>query len=445
MKNRPNAEPPFSTEKFFLDMLPPDTKPSVGNMKPIIFNFVRRWSHEIKNGTEPSDRYFFYMLLHVKTALVPSDSEPKARNIFGVPKMHIIPCIQFLWALFAHYKRNPGSSPLLWGYETFTGGWLRLNSELFRNHLLASYIMIDWKRFDKYAQFSVLRDLFILIRTYLDFDHGYIPTKDYPDTETDWSPEKSKRLERLWNWLVEAFFEMPVVLPTGQVFKRTTAGIPSGLYPTQFIDSLYNTLMLLTILSSLGVPITSDTTMKIMGDDSLIKIFTFVPPYLHDDFLAAMQFKATYYFGSIISMDKSKIKNNINGIEVLSYTNSYGLPRRSETQLLAQFYHTRARHPTPAKTMASAIGFAYASCGHDSQCYRTLEHVYEFYKGQGIEPDPAGIPLAFGDDPFSLTAQDISLDHFPTKMEIQEKLTAFTYESDSVKRFYPMNHFLDCF
>jgi hypothetical protein len=443
LKNRPNAEAPFSTDKFFLDMIPPNTKASTGNMKPIIFDFTRRWHHEIKEASEPAHRYLYFMILHIKTALVTSNSPPKARCIFGVPKPWIIAHIMFLWPLFAHYKSHKGSTPLLWGYETFNGGWMRLNYELMHRYMRTSILMIDWKRFDKHAQFTVLNDIFGITRSFLDFSRGYVPTTDYPDTESDWSPSKEARLQRLWQWTIDAFYETPTLLPDGRLIKRQHAGIPSGLYPTQFFDSLYNCVMLITILFAMDIPVTKEMLIKLMGDDSLIRLLILIQPNEHAAFFSKMQHFASLYFGSTISIDKSKISNHPNGAEVLSYVNHNGLPHRDPTALMAQLYHTKARKPTPGKTMASAIGIAYASCGFDRQVYYVCKDIYAHYFSQGIEPDPAGLTLALGDDPFGIRPSDISLTHFPSLHEIQANLTALDYVSDSISRFWPTDHFLE--
>lgn len=328
MKNRPNAEAPFSTEKHFLDMLPPNAKASVGNMKPIIFNHTRRWHHEIKNGIEPSHKYFYQMLLHIKTSLTISSSAPRTRCIFGVPKPWIIAQIMFFWPLFAYYKSHKGSSPLLWGYETFNGGWMRLNAELMHNYLRSSILMIDWKRFDKHALFSVIDDIFDIQRSYLDFSRGYVPTIDYSNTAADWDANKEARIQRLWQWTLDAFRYTPVLLPNGEVYSRRHAGLPSGLYTTQYLDSMYNCVMLITILSAMEIPLSKDMIIKLMGDDSLIRLLVCIQPNLHADFLLKMQHLASAYFNSTISIEKSKMSNRPNGAEVLSYINHNGLPHR---------------------------------------------------------------------------------------------------------------------
>lgn len=445
MKNRPNAEAPFSTEKFYIDKLPPNTKTSVGNMKPIIFDYTRRWHHEIKNKEEPPHRYYFQMLLHIKTALTTTASPAKARSIFGVPKPWIIAQIMFLWPLFAHYKSHKGSSPLLWGYETFNGGWMRLNYELMHNYMRTSILMIDWKRFDKFALFTVLRDIFKIQRSYLDFTRGYIPTVDYPNTDTQWNDSKAQRLENLWQWTLDCFEHVPVLLPNGEVYTRNHAGIPSGLYVTQVIGSMYNCTNIITVLSAMEIPIRKDMLIKLMGDDSLIRLLVCIPANMHTEFLLRMQSLSSTYFRSTISTEKSKMTNRPNGAEVLSYTNHNGLPHRNPDSLLAQLYHTKARNPTPGKTMASAIGIAYASCGHDKQVYLVCKDIYTYYHSQGIDPDPTGLTLALGEDPFGLDPTVISLTHFPSLHEIQANLTALDYVSDSVHRFWPLSHFSESY
>nr|UUV42374.1 MAG: RNA dependent RNA polymerase [Kalajoki alphapartitivirus] len=316
---------------------------------------------------------------------------------------------------------------------------MRLNYELFRSHARASYMMIDWKRFDKFLHFSVIDDLFVVIRRYLNFSQGYIPTSDYPDTETNWTSLKSRRLERLWQWSIDAFHQTPVVLPNGEMYSRNFAGLPSGLYATQYLDSMYNYLMIVTTLLELCV-FTPNMMIKIMGDDSLAKLELFIPPSEHSNFPLDVKQTALSIFNSTISVEKSKITNCLNGVEILSYTNHNGLPHRDPISLLAQFYHTKARNPTPSKTMASAIGFAYASCGFDEQLYRVCRDIFTLYKNQGFSPDPTGLYLALGEDPFGLHL-NIDLDDFPSKSYIQAKLTCLDYQT-STEWFWNTEHFL---
>jgi hypothetical protein len=464
-----NSEPPFSTDRFFKENLPtfedflnangpihidvddfnrryPDqsnpsflaTKvpPKFGFQKNTIFNWTHRWHHVIKSGftdlggLDPNSyyvkhRFIFPMLLHTKTAIVKKDDPDKMRTIWGCSKPWIIADTMFYWEYIAWIKSNPGSTPMLWGYETFTGGWLRLNAELFHNHMKSSYLTLDWSRFDKRAYFTLIHKIMATVRTFLDFDNGYLPTKDYPDTQSTWTPDRALKLHRLWEWTLECLYKSAIVLPNGEMYTRNFAGIPSGLYITQLLDSWYNYTMIATLLSSLGIT-PSDCIIKVQGDDSIVKLATLIPPGLHDVFLSKMQENADRYFKAIISVEKSELRNELNGCEVLSYRHRHGLPYRDEIKMLAQFFHTKSRDPTPQITMAQCIGFAYASCGNHKRVLMVLEDVYNYYASQGFSPNRAGLTAIFGNSPDILDFP-FTLDHFPEESEIKAFLLRTHY------------------
>jgi hypothetical protein len=435
-----NAEAPFSTSPHFLNMLPPDTKPTTGNMKHIIFDFTRQWHHQIKDGTATFDEYLFFMLLHVKTTIVKADDPNKLRAIWGVPKPWIYAQIMFHWALFACYRRNPKRFPLLWGYETFTGGWFRLNAELFSSFMSKSFISIDWKSFDKDVPHEGIDDVSDNTAQYIDFDHGYMPTSDYPDTQSTWTHTKANRLRRLYAWTRYAYKNTPLVLPNGSLIRRRFATLPSGLYTTQYYDSHWNYIMISTILLRLGFD-PKLCIIKVMGDDCIIRIYVCIPQSQHLEFLAAMQELATEYFGTTISTEKSSMTNTCNGTSVLSYVNFNGLPHRTEASLLAKLFYTSSSDPTPAITMASAIGIAYASCGFSKPVYNTCKDIYNYYSKQGFTPDSRGLTGVIYTDPHSQDKLDLA--SFPTKDRIQAHLTRTEYVNvDTYNRFYPRSHFL---
>jgi len=468
-----NAEAPFSTDKYFLDNRPTfrmifeklqtlysyisvdwhrrygsrvhdnafmdDVVPAkFGPMKHTIFAWTRRWFHIIKSGftdlagLDPNDyyvnnRFIFPMLLHTKTAIVKKDDPNKMRTIWGYPKPPVIGDTMFFWEYIAYIKLNPGVLPMLWGFETFTGGWLRLNAALFHSYVLASFLTLDWKRFDKRAYFSLIRKIMDGVRTFLDFEHGYLPNKLYADTSNDWSHAKALKLQRLWMWLLDNLFNSLIVLPDGRMYKRNFAGIPSGLFITQLLDSWYNYTMLATLLSAIGID-PKKCIIKVQGDDSIVRLEILIPPNAHDSFLNRLQELADYYFKAVISLEKSELNNQLNGCEVLSYRHKHGMPFRDEIVMLAQFYHTKARNPSPEITMAQAIGFAYASCGNHKRVLLVLQDVYEYYKAQGYEPNRAGLSLVFGNSPDSVVPH-YDLSHFPSVKEIKQYLTCYHYRN----------------
>ncbi|BCY26958.1 RNA dependent RNA polymerase [Rhizoctonia oryzae-sativae partitivirus 4] len=476
-----NAEAPFSTDDFFLDNRPKiselaDTRfafldqnyvqrllskqtPEMNNpvpakfgpMRHTVFNWTRRWHHVIKDGFEAhahlreSDPYFenhyiFPMLLHAKTAIVKKDDPNKMRTIWGCSKPWIIADAMLYWEYIAWIKLNIGSTPMLWGYETMTGGWMRLNAALFSSHMSKSYLTLDWSRFDKRAYFTIIRRIMFGILDYLDFDHGYVPNRDYPDTSTDWNEDKAFRILRLWLWTLDNLFNAPIVLPDGRMFKRLFAGIPSGLFITQLLDSWYNYTMIATILRSMGYNPKS-CIIKVQGDDSIVRLGLLINPDEHEEFLLTMQKTADHYFKSVISVDKSEIGTSLNGREVLSYRNKNGFPYRDEVKMLAQFYHTKARKSTPEIAMAQAIGFAYASCGNHQRILSVLEDMYEHYAEQGFTPNPAGLTMVFGNSP-DTERPFIEMDHFPTVDEIKRFLVCTDYSNEAqTKRTWPLSYF----
>jgi len=477
-----NAESPFSTDQYFLeqratfgefirthefehidredflrrypdldnlDRLTTVVPAKFGFMKSMIFSWTRRWHHVIKSGFTDlagitvnnylRNRFIFPMLLHTKTAIVKKDDPNKMRTIWGCSKPWIIADTMFYWEYLAWIKLNPGVTPMLWGYETFTGGWMRLNALLFRSHLQCSFLTLDWKRFDKKAYFVLIRRIMYMVRTFLDFSSGYVPTHAAP-YHPDWTPEHANRMERLFLWTLECLFESPIVLPNGDMYRRRFAGIPSGLFITQLLDSWYNYTMLATILSALGFD-PRQCIIKVQGDDSIIRLYVLIPPNEHSLFMERLVQLADYYFKSTVSVDKSELRNSLNGCEVLSYRNHNGLPHRDEIKMLAQFYHTKARDPTPEITMAQAVGFAYASCANHNRVLYVCQDVYEYYKSQGVTPNRAGLTITFGNSP-DLTLPEIPLDHFPTKNEIRRHFFNMHYNNDAQRaKTWPLDLF----
>jgi hypothetical protein len=442
LKLSTNAEPPFSTDPFFTNMIPHDEKKTTGNMKNIIFDFTRRWHHEIKNGAH-FDTHMYPMQLHLKASLFNIDQPNKLRTVWGVPKPWILAQIMFHWSLFANYRRNPTRYPLLWGYETSTGGHFRLNHELFLSHLFSTFLMLDWTSFDKYVPHEGISDVHSITRTYIDFDHGYLPTRDYPDTQSTWTNDKANRLHRLYNWTLHLYKNSLIILPDGTAIKRQFCTLPSGLYTTQYYDSAWNHIMISAVLLELGFDPTK-CIIKILGDDSIIKIFVCIPPSYHQAFLEKFAEIALRRFGSRLSIEKSSIKNNVQNIEVLSYRNNNGLPERTDVSLLAKLYHTTSRNPTPSITMATAVGIAFASYGQHRNVFNVCKDIYDHYARLGVTPDPKGIKHGFYLDPNY--QEDIPLDNFPSLSDLRANLLNLEHvNTKTYNRFFPRSHFLSDF
>nr|QLC36816.1 RNA-dependent RNA polymerase [Sarcosphaera coronaria partitivirus] len=434
-----NAEAPFSTDpKYRAKMPDPTLAPKFRNMKNLIFEYSRQWHHNIKDGEHPQN-YLFHMLLHLKPTTFNVDYPNKIRAIWGVPKPWIFAQMMFHWSLFAAYRRDPQRYPLLWGYETATGGHFRLNHELMSRHLRASFLMLDWSSFDKHVPHEGIDDIMDATLTFLDLSSGYIPTADYPDTYPRDPELQRTRLLRLYEYTRYAYKNTPLVLPDGTLLFRRFCVLPSGLYTTQYYDSFWNVIMITTILSELGFN-PGTYYLKVLGDDSLIVLYILIPPNEHAAFLLKFAEIAKRRFNATLSFDKSKTTNSLNEVEVLSYTNVYGIPLRSNISLLARLYHTTQRRPTPEKTMATAVGIAQASFGQHRDVYYVCKDIYEHYQRLGYEPSPTEYYKQQKTDPlFRVT----TVPPFPTLSELHNNLLSLEYvNKESYDKFFPRTHFL---
>nr|APG78273.1 RdRp [Hubei partiti-like virus 28] len=294
---------------------------SFHNLYNEIFRHNREKVHRIKDGIyhdrEGNDLKYWNQA-HARSHLVKKDDPDKIRMVFGVPKLLIMVECMFLWPLINDLMNRNG--PMLWGFETLRGGWYAIYKWLSTSEPRdGTYLALDWKQFDKRAQFTVIDDVHKIIESYINFEDGYVPTFDYPDSITN--PE---RLRNLWRWMCDAIKHTPDILPDGNMYQRQHAGIASGFFQTQLLDSMYNTVILLTSLSALGINI-ENLKIKVQGDDSLIAIPQLIPEPLHSSFLEVLADKADTYFGAVLNTKKSRMSSRLEGLPVLGFTNTFGI------------------------------------------------------------------------------------------------------------------------
>lgn len=360
---------------------------SFHNLYNEIFRHNREKIHRIKDGIYV-DRHGhdlkYYNKAHARAHLVAKDDPDKIRMVFGVPKLLLMAECMFLWPLVNYLVNNDG--PMLWGFETLKGGWYAMyNWMTITEPRSATYLAFDWKSFDKRAQFSVIDDLHQTLRSYMTFEHGYMPTHDYPDTMT--SPH---RLENLWNWMCNAVKHTPDVLPNGDTYVRQHAGIASGYFQTQLLDSMYNMQILLTILHKMGFNI-EKMKIKVQGDDSIIGLTEYIPEQLHANFMTLFAQYAEDYFGAVLNVKKSKMSNTLDGLPLLGFTNRAGIPFKKRDELLANLLYPE-RKSDENRLMARTVGIAYANCGSHPEVYRICEDIFTYLQNKGFSPNAQGLP-----------------------------------------------------
>jgi len=146
--------------------------------------------------------------------------------------------------------------------------------------------------------------------------------------------------------------------------------------------------MLLTCLSALGVDINSKRFWaRFQGDDSICAFHEQMYRIYGPSFLIQLSATAMYYFNAKLSVTKTQFSDSPNGISVLSYFNSYGIPFRTDEDLLSHLFFPE-RYQDFGQLAASAMGLAYANCGHSERFHALCEYIFiKIVKEKGKEPD----------------------------------------------------------
>lgn len=231
----------------------------------------------------------------------------------------------------------------------------------------------------------------------------------------------------------------PNRMPDGSTYVLHFNGLPSGLLQTQLTDSMCNLVITICILTELGV-YSPSTIIKVLGDDSIIGLETFIPVDKHNEFFNDYAAIAKRRFNMEVSPleKKSIMTNNLNEIYVLGYYNNNGFPTRKRLPLLAALVH-RERPFTYSELRGMAIGIAFASAGYDQTVYDVCRTIFYSAEKHGFEINSKAFERdSVIRDVLGITPQDF--DHFPTVEEISYRL--FTYPSKDLSRIWKEEYFI---
>nr|WEQ50556.1 RNA-dependent RNA polymerase [Sclerotinia sclerotiorum alphapartitivirus 1] len=398
-----------------------DARMTKRNLYTEMFMINRDHIHRIKRGmktTRTGHDLRYWHTAFARQHLVKADEEDKVRLVFGAPSLLLMAELMFIWPIQASLLSRGEESPMLWGFETLLGGWQRLYAWAYR--ALAAFMsvfLLDWSGFDRYARHTVISDIHAqIMRPMFDFENGYWPTHDYPSTTAD-----PAQLENLWNWMTDAILTTPLMLEDGTLLRFLHSGIFSGYFQTQILDSMYNAVMICTILSKMGFDL-DKVKFKVQGDDSIILMLYMLLTLIATSFLKFFSFYADQYFGAKVSESKSELLPSLENAEVLKYRNKASMPYRDELQLLAMLRFPE-RSSNLESLMARCIGIAYADCGNHPRVYSICEDIYKFLAAGGISPDPKGLPGGLRYRSRYVPGEyDIDLSHFPTWLETVKHL-----------------------
>jgi len=369
---------------------------------------------------------YYWNTLHARSHVVAQDEPDKVRAVFGATKLLLQVELMFIWPLQASYL-NTGAGQMLWGREIIRGGWKRMFNELHKNGPPNTVISADWSEFDSRLLHQLMRIVHHRIwRKYYDFSH-YEPTSFYPES----SPKDPRKLDRLWKWMTEAILNTPILLPNGRLYRWLFNGFGSGYQQTQLMDTFCNSIMIITCLSALGVNVDArEFWAKFQGDDSLFAFFEIMFRIYGPHFKVMFAETAKYYFNAKLSVKKTHISDRVTGISVLSYFNSFGIPWRTDEDLLRHLFFPERSQNFP-KLAASAMGLAYANCGHSDRFHALCEMIWDkLVVKKEIKPQWAGLRWMERAG-YIETLKMFEGAHFPTRLYLLSMVYEHTPRSDS--------------
>lgn len=157
---------------------------------------------------------------------------------------------------------------IMYGLETIRGGCHYIDSVAQK---YKSFFCFDWSAFDQRLP-RTITDIYYtdFLERLLVIDELYQPTIDLPQKKKEDQDNIFLRISNLLHALHEYYNNMVFITADGYAYQRTRAGVPSGLYNTQYLDSFGNLFIVIDALIEFGF---SDEDIKsivlfIMGDDN---------------------------------------------------------------------------------------------------------------------------------------------------------------------------------
>jgi len=307
----------------------------------------------------------------------------------------------------------------MYGLETIRGSNHYLD-RIARSY--STYFTIDWSGYDQHLP-RVITDIYYTdyLRRLIVISHGYQPTYDYPDYPDLDDHKLYARMDNLLHFLHLWYNNMTFLSVDGYAYRRTTCGVPSGLYNTQYLDSFGDLFLLIDAMIEFGF--TDDEIRSflifVLGDDNTTMLPLSLP--IVDKFLKFLETYALFRYNMTLSLTKSILTTFRSKIETLGYSCNFGNPKRDIAKLVAQLCYPE--HKFNDHTMAArAIGLAYASAGICPKFHSFCQDIYNMFKSSYL-PDQRTLEKLkqqvykdFDELPFDILSQECP--PFPSLYEI---------------------------
>lgn len=296
---------------------------------------IRRYWHRIKAGEDltPDDCKVLYRA-HIQR------DEPKIRAVYGYPTAITLMEACFALPLIDEYKK--GKTPLAYGYDMAVGGAYKLRSRIKKYRYFGC---IDFSSFDKTVSAQLIKIAFSILEQNVDIrryqKHGI------PD---------ASRLYRAWDYLVKYFLETPLRLCNGERWKKK-AGVPSGSYFTQLVDSIVNWILInYAFLKRFG---RMPEDCLVFGDDSVVSSNS----HFSLEEISGQLSEA----GMTVNVDKSIYTTCVDEVEFLGFRIEGGFPCRSLERWMEALYHPEWPDEDWDMFASRALGLFYANAGVNGQ------------------------------------------------------------------------------
>jgi hypothetical protein len=380
-------------------------------------------------------------MLFTRNHISDKDGALKQRPVYAMDTLFLH--LEAMVTYPLHIMARSMSSSLMYSLETIRGGCAYMSIQAKR---FGSFLCIDWSSFDQRMPWIIVDTFFtVFLPSLLIVSDGYTPTAEYP-TYPGLTPDKMfSRLFNIICFLRLWYFNCVFVTADGFAYIRRFAGIASGMLNTQYLDSYCNLFLMVHALLHFGATEHDIFSFMIfvMGDDNVI--LSHWPLYRLQEFLTFFEYHALSRFGMVMSKHKSIITSLRTRIEMLGYTANDGNPKRPLGKLVAQLCFPE--HGPQDKYMSSrAVGMAWAAAGMDPTFHAFCKDVYLTFLPYAEPLTPITVSKISKHLPGMFKMLDsideyLSIEHFPSIYDVQNKFKTWAGELDNDKKWSPA-HFL---
>jgi len=361
-------------------------------------------------------------ILFTRNHISDRDKTLKVRPVYAVDDLFLIIESMLTFPLMVQ-ARKP-SCCIMYGLETIRGS----NRYLDRLALsFTSFFTIDWSGFDQHVP-RPLTDLFYthFLRRLIVISHGYAPTYEYPTYPDLTEHSLYRKMDNLLHFLHLWYNNMVFLNVDGFAYWRLFAGVPSGLFNTQYLDSFVNLFLLIDAALEFGLTHSEirSLTLFVLGDDN--SGFTHFELSKLVSFVTFLEKYALSRWNMTLSKTKSVLTTLRSKIESLGYQCNFGNPKRNIDKLVAQLCYPE--HKLKYHTMSSrAIGMAYASMAQDPTFHAFCYDVYTMFLPFHVDDEKAKLDLSRKLQLGTTNLDDdiLSIEKFPTMDSIRRKISTY--------------------